>query len=103
METVVVMFSKAFNISKARDTASKFSQHVLPGVVRPMRVLWNEIIGFIFLCMAVPAITSAVRTLHKFEGDGSSMLKLIVTSIFGVIMICFGVSSFLRARKISRS
>ncbi|MGH9667206.1 MAG: hypothetical protein ACRD9L_22515 [Bryobacteraceae bacterium] len=84
--------------------ASKFLHYVVPGVARPLRVLWNEIIGFVFLCLAVPALTSAVRTLHKFDGgDGSSVLKLVVTSIFGLIMICFGVSSFMRARKISRS
>lgn len=97
------MFSTVSKASKASKLVPRFLHFVLPGVVRPMRVLWNEIIGFIFLCLAVPAITSAVRTAHKFDGDGSSILKLIVTSIFAVIMIWFGVSSFMRARKISRS
>ena len=94
------MFSKAYKLSQ---NASKLLHFVLPGVIRPMRVLWNEIIGFLFICLAVPAVLSAFRTAHKFDGEGSSVLKLVITSIFAIIMICFGVSSFLRARKISRS
>ncbi|MEO7145753.1 MAG: hypothetical protein ABI165_19840 [Bryobacteraceae bacterium] len=82
---------------------SKFAHHVLPGVIRPMRVLWNEIIGFLFFCLSVPAIASAVKTAHKFDGQGSSVLKLVITSIFAVLMLCFCVSSFLRARRIARS
>ena len=29
-----------------------FMNHVVPGVVRPLHVLWNEIIGFFFLVFA---------------------------------------------------
>jgi hypothetical protein len=83
--------------------ASKFLHHVVPGIARPMRVLWNEIIGFLFLVLAVPALFSAARTLHKFDGEGSSVLKLVITSCFALLMLWFGVSSFLRARKIDRS
>jgi hypothetical protein len=84
--------------------ASKFVHYVLPGVMRPLRVLWIESIGLIFLCLAVPALSSAVKAWRQFDGDdGSSVMKLVVTSIFGLIMIYFGVTSFLRARKISRS
>ena len=27
---------------------NKFIGHVMPGVIRPLRVLWNEVIGFLF-------------------------------------------------------
>ena len=29
--------------------AGKFLHHILPGVVRPLHVLWNQVIGFFFL------------------------------------------------------
>ncbi len=30
-----------------------FVSHVLPGVMRPMRMLWHEVFGFIFLVIAI--------------------------------------------------
>jgi ABC-type transport system involved in cytochrome c biogenesis permease subunit len=81
----------------------KFFHHVLPGVVKPMRVLWNEIIGFVFLAFAVWTVPSAYRHIRDFNGDSDSLFRLILTSLFSLIMIYFGVTSFLRARKISRS
>ena len=81
----------------------KFLQHVLPGVVKPMRVLWNEIIGFVFLAFAVWTIPSAYRHIRDFNGDPDSLFRLILTSVFSFMMIYFGVTSFLRARRISRS
>ena len=81
----------------------KLVQHVLPGVIKPMRVLWNEIIGFVFLALAVWAVPSAYRHIRDFDGDGESLFRVILSSLFALLMIGFGVSSFLRARRISRS
>ena len=83
--------------------ASKFLHHVVPGIARPMRVLWNEVIGFLFFALAVPALFSAIKTVHGFDGAGSSVLKLVITTVFALLMLGFGISSFLRARKIARS
>jgi len=30
---------------------NRFLGHVLPGIVRPMHALWNEVIGFFFLSL----------------------------------------------------
>lgn len=35
--------------------AGKFLSHVLPAILRPLRVLWNQVIGFVFLVFAVLA------------------------------------------------
>jgi hypothetical protein len=75
-----------------------FISHVMPGVVRPMRVLWNEIIGFIFLVIAVPIVFGAVRAYRA--GDGQRMM---IAGAFALMLLYFGITSFLRARKISRS
>ena len=82
---------------------AKFMRHVVPGVIRPLRVLWNEMIGFLFLVLAVMAVPSAVRNAREFDGDAESFFRLSLTIIFALLMAGFGISSFLRARKISRS
>lgn len=79
----------------------KFLQHVVPGVLKPIRVLWNEIIGFLFL--AIGAWTS-IGTYRRVSADSpDSVFHLVLGGLFSAVMLYFGVTSFLRARKISRS
>ena len=78
----------------------KFARHVLPGVIRPLHVLWNEVIGFIFLVLAALVF---VGTLRRTHGDHDGFLVLMGGCGFGLMLAWFGISSFLRARKISRS
>jgi hypothetical protein len=65
--------------------------------------LWNELIGFIFIVLAVVAGFSAVRTALALEGKPENMVKLIMTALFVIVMGAYGISSFRRARRISRS
>ena len=81
----------------------KFLSYVLPGVIRPLHILWNQIIGFFFICLAVGTIPSLVRTWRTFDGEAQSVFRLGLTLMFAVIMGGYGIFSFLRARKISRS
>jgi threonine/homoserine/homoserine lactone efflux protein len=76
----------------------KFLQHVVPGIIKPIRILWNEVIGFVFLAFAAITIRQIVRAWQEDD-----MTRLVFASAFGLVMAGFGVSSFLRARKISRS
>jgi succinate dehydrogenase hydrophobic anchor subunit len=76
----------------------KFLQHVVPGIIKPIRILWNEVIGFVFLAFAAITIRQIVRAWQDDD-----MTRLIVSSAFVLIMAGFGVYSFVRARKISRS
>jgi hypothetical protein len=79
-------------------------RHVLPGVVKPLRVLWNEIIGFVFLVLAVISGPSVYRSVRDLEAeDAGSFFRMILSVLFVLIMVGFGVSSFMRARRISRS
>ena len=79
--------------------ARKFLDHVIPGVVRPLHILWNQVIGFFFLVLAVIPLPTTLRDIHNPE----SYPKLALTIPFTLIMGAFGISSFLKARKISRS
>jgi uncharacterized membrane protein len=83
-----------------RALAQKFLDHVLPGIVKPLQVLWNEIIGFVFLVIAVTVIFSTVRRTAK---DPDGFWLLVAGVAFGLVLGAFGLSSFLRARRISRS
>jgi len=84
-------------------TGKKLIQHVVPGVVKPMRILWNEIIGFVFICIAVIATPSLIRNIRNFDGEPQSLFRVILTCSFALIMLVFGISSFVRARRIGRS
>ena len=79
-------------------TARKFLDHVLPGVIRPIHILWNQVIGFFFLVIGAIPIPSAIRSFRN-----GNFPHLALSAVFIVIMFSFGVSSFLSARKISKS
>jgi hypothetical protein len=67
-------------------------------VVKPARTLWNEVIGFLFLCLAIIFGFNCVRAYLADE-----MPKVLLAAPLTLIMAWFGISSFLKARKISRS
>jgi hypothetical protein len=77
----------------------KLLQHVLPGVARPLHILWNQIIGFLFLVLAVVPVPSAIRSYQ----DPNGLPRLMMSVLFILLMATFGISSFLKARKIARS
>ena len=52
---------------------------------------------------AVRAGHDVVRAVRDFEGDIEGLVHIVFPALFGLVMGYFGVSSFLRARKISRS
>ena len=86
-----------------RSKLGRFVEHIVPGVVRPLRVLWNEIIGFVFLCLAAWAVPSAIRNVRSLSTEQGSLGKVALSFGFLCLMAYFGITSFLRARKISRS
>ena len=85
-----------------------FVKHVAPAVIRPARTLWNEVIGFIFLCFGVIFGIRSVRLAMDManappeEGAGS-LIRLLMAAFCTLVMLWFGLTSFLKARKISRS
>ena len=75
--------------------------------MRPARILWNEIIGFFFLCLAVLFGSGMVRAYLAMGSDPKQdighLLRFVGTAFLTLLMLYFGITSFLRARKISRS
>ena len=77
------------------EHARKFATHVVPEVVRPARIIWNQAIGAIFLLFAVSFF--AYAGVHRENPAG------IVGGVFlGSVMTFFSVGSFLKARRIGR-
>ncbi len=82
---------------------TRFIGHVLPGVIRPLRALWNQLIGFLFLVLASAPIPSIVRYVRHYDGDADNLFRIVLSFCFAGLMAYFGITSFLRARRISRS
>jgi hypothetical protein len=76
--------------------AKKFIGHVMPGVIRPIHILWNQVIGFIFIVLAV---VFGFRVIRGGEPAGLQFAG----ALFALLMAGFGIHSFLKARKISKS
>jgi hypothetical protein len=83
--------------------ATQFVKHVVPSVIKPVRVLWNEVIGFLFLVLATLVGLSSYRRAQNFTGDTGEMILLTCYFGFAGLLAYYGVSSFWKARKISRS
>jgi CDP-diglyceride synthetase len=88
-----------FSVANGRQ----FAKHVLPAVIRPLRVLWNQIIGFVFLVLAVWAMPRTVRSVRNFTGDTESLFHLLLSGVFVALMGGFGFYSFWRAHKVPKS
>lgn len=95
---------KTLNARAGRE----FVKHVAPTVIKPARTLWNEVIGFFFLCLAVLFGSGAIRSFMAFQSAPASnatgdLLRFLMATFCTLLMLYFGVTSFLKARKISRS
>ncbi len=86
-----------------RSIAKQFVRHVIPSVIRPLHILWNEIIGFLFLVFAAVPIPRTWKTWRQYEQTGEGLFNVILSLVFILVMAGFGIGSFRLARKISRS
>jgi hypothetical protein len=89
----VIRTARTFKVDHAR----RFAQHVVPEVVRPARVIWNQAIGGIFLLFAIFFFITAAN-YYRQENN----LALVLASFMGVVMAIFGTASFRKARRIAR-
>jgi hypothetical protein len=90
-------------MSRLLSTGSKLLRHTVPAILKPLRVLWNEMIGFVFLALAVLV---GVATYNKFQAPGEGQGNLVVALMggsFTLLLLYLGWSSFRRAKHISRS
>jgi len=89
--------------ARAYQEGRRFLGFVVPAVLKPARTLWHELIGFVFVCMAIAFVFSGFRVVRQFDGSPGAILRLAMLTIGVCLLGGYGISSFLRARKISRS
>jgi hypothetical protein len=82
--------------------AQTFARTVVPEVVRPARVIWNQAVGAIFVVLAVPALFKGVQLYREMKpGDSRSVFGLVLSAVFCVVMFSFAIASFRKARRIA--
>jgi hypothetical protein len=86
----------------------EFFKHIVPAVVKPARTLWNQLIGFLFLSFSVIFGIKTVRYGMDYmkaspAGGTGELIRLTMAGFCTFLMAWYGISSFLRARRISRS
>lgn len=79
-----------------------FARHTLPVAMRPARILWHQMIGFLFLVLAVAPARFEYKALENFKGDGESWTRVVLSAVFILVMLIYGIASFLKARRIAR-
>lgn len=89
--------------ARAYREGRRFLGFVVPAVMKPARTLWHEILGFVFISMAIVFIFSGFRAIRQFDGSAGAVLRVAMLVIGVGLLGGYGISSFLRARKISRS
>lgn len=83
------------------DDAKRFAKHVVPEVVRPARVIWNQAIGALFFVLATPAFFKAIQLYRTLDTDPKSSFGLALALVFVGVMVFFGIASFVKARRIA--
>ena len=84
-------------------TGRQFLTHVAPRVIRPLRIIWNQIIGLVFLLLTASAVPRTFRSIREFHGDAEGLFRVLLSVIFVTIMAAFCLYSFWRAHKVPRS
>ncbi len=66
---------------------------------RVARVLWLEVTGFLFLCLAVIGGAAAFQEYRHYSHGQGGPGKVVVAAVFTLLFVYFGVNSFWRSRK----
>ncbi len=93
---------------KAIRHGGSFLKHIVPAIVKPLHALWNEVVGFFFLSFAAIFGFRTYAYYKSFTGAlpaaaAGELMRVVVSGFFVLVFAGFGISSFWRARKISRS
>ena len=93
-----IRVAKSLKVEHAR----KFATHVVPEVMRPARILWNQAIGGVFLLFAVLFFGYAVKYFRALDSSAANPIALAFSAFLGAVMLFFGISSFRKANHAGR-
>ena len=80
---------------------TEFRRHIVPAVIKPLRVVWNQSIAFLFLALTVIGSFMVYKEYHRRE-DLDAVLALVLGGLFVGMMGFYAITSLLKARRISR-
>jgi hypothetical protein len=66
---------------------------------RVVRVLWLEVTGFLFLCLAVIGAAAVFREYRHYARGEAGFGKVAVAAVFTLMFLYFGVNSFWKSRR----
>lgn len=86
----------------------EFVRHVVPAVAKPARTLWNDFIAFLFGCLAITFGFETYRFYRAYSKAAPAdqfgdLVRLVIAGFCTLVMTWYGLSSYFKARKISRS
>ena len=64
-----------------------------------LHALWLEVMGFLFLVMAVVGGGATVREYHRYTAGTTTAGKVALAAAFTLLFLYFGVNSFWRTRR----
>jgi hypothetical protein len=65
---------------------------------RVARVLWLEVTGFLFLCLAIIGAAAGFREYRHYVRGEAGFGKVAVAAAFTLMFLYFGLNSFWRSR-----
>lgn len=81
-----------------------FIASFMPGVIKPLHALWNELLAFLFLTLAAAVGLGPLRRGYKeLDSDPVNVIKFLSAVFLTALMLWLAFYSYRRARKISRS
>lgn len=89
-------------MSALLSLAKKFFAAVLPGVIRPLHSLWNEVLGFLFFLLAVMMVRSVWTGWKELSQGPEHLLRFVLSAFMFAILLGFSIHAFWKARRISR-
>jgi len=81
----------------------QFFGHVIPAVLRPLHILLNQVVGLFFLCFAALGAFYGLKYWRELDTPQGSISQVMIAFGCAGVMAFLGISSFWKARKISRS
>jgi hypothetical protein len=77
--------------------SGQFIKHVVPAAAKPLHALWHQILGFFFLVFAGMGAWKIWRNENAIAPP-----LFVIAVVFVVVMASYGISSILKAQRISR-
>lgn len=95
-------------LMRAAEAAFGEFRKVVPKFWRLAKELFHEVTGFLFLALALwfivgnQGLVGSIRSLSQGEPGMRQIMEFLAILAFVLMLAGFGISSFLRARRLSR-